>query len=146
MGRPRREISWTALLAVTATLAFAPAAAADTLYTGETEKGVTVKLMVGDPGNATSFTIARSKIHCGQGTLNTRRLVFGPFDVSDPGTFEDLSRDVTRHGGFKFKSKTQLHGSESGGRWSGGYWRKTKVFRHARKVDTCLIDVTWTAG
>lgn len=138
---------WTvALAAVVASFGFAAVAVADTELSGSTAQGVGVKLVVADFGNATAFTVSSSDIECKHGTLSTGKITFGPFDTSDPGSFQDKSRDRSHRGALKFKSKTALTGVEDAGAWSGTYRRTTKVFKHRDKLDTCRVQTTWTAA
>jgi hypothetical protein len=148
MQRMSRLTWMIALAALVASLGFAAVALADTEKSGSTAEGVAVKLVVADPGNATSFTISSSNVNCKHGTLNTGKITYGPFDVSDPGSFHDKSNDNGRQGAIKFKSKTRLTGSVEGDgiTWSGTYARTTKVFKHGDKLDTCRQNTTWTAA
>ena len=143
-----RTLRWTvALTVVAASLGLAAIAVADTTKSGTTAEGVSVELVVGDAGNATSFEISSTDIECRHGTLTTGDITYGPFDVSDPGAFHDKSRDRSRSGKIRFKSVTRLEGStQDGANWSGTYKRTTKVFKHGDKLDTCRQNTTWTAS
>ena len=143
-------VRWTVALAtVAASLGFTAIAVAETQLSGSTAQGTDVKLVVGDFGNATSFSVSSAEVECKHGTLSTGKITFNRFDVSDPGAFRDKSRDQSRSGALKFKSKTSLTGDEgtaSPGTWAGTYRRKTKVFKNGDKLDTCRVQTTWTAS
>ena len=136
-----------ALAALTASLGFAAVALADTELHGSTTEGSPVTLTVGDAGNATAIEIGSSEVECKHGTLTTGDLSFGPFDISDPLSFHDKSKDNSKQGKIKFKSKTKLEGSsQDGTTWSGTMNRTTKVFKHKDKLDTCRLNTSWTAS
>jgi hypothetical protein len=144
------KVRWTvALGAALASLGTAAVALADTELSGTTAQGVDVKLTVGEFGNATSFTISSYEVECKHGTLNTGKIAFNRFDVSDPGAFRNKTRDQSRSGALKFKSKTSLTGLEDAvnpGNWAGTYKRRTKVFKRKDKLDTCRVQTTWNAS
>ena len=133
--------------ALTACLAFAAPAVADTILHGTTTpEDVPIKLVVGEFGNATSFQVGSFDVECRHGTLSTGKITFAPFDISDPGSFHDKSKDRSRHGALRFKSKSTVQGSQADdGSWSGELTRRTKVFKHREKIDTCGLATTWTA-
>lgn len=118
----------------------------DKVFRGETGDGVKVKLTVGEFGNPTSFKVSGSEIECEEGTLSTKKITFLRFDVSDPGEFHDNSRDTSKSGAFKFKSKTKLTGAEKNGTWTGTYNRTTTVIKDGSQVDLCRVDTTWSAS
>lgn len=136
--------------AVAAGLALAaPAAAQDTSLAGETDNGFSVKLTVGEFGNATAFRVGGGKIDCKRGgTLTTRAVTYDRLDRSDPGSFSNKSKGVARDGAIKLKSTVRIAGSAEEGfaSWSGSLKSTTKVIRDGKKIDTCKLKANWQAA
>jgi hypothetical protein len=146
MSRARAHIAIAA--AALALVAAAPASAQETSLSGETDNGFTVKLKVGEFGNATSFKVGGGEIACRRGgTLTNRAATYSPLDRSDPGTFSHKSKSSTRDGAITLTTKVRITGTATPDflSWSGRYKATTKVIRGGEKIDTCKLDATWDA-
>jgi hypothetical protein len=133
-------------LGITATATAAPG---DAVYKGATAEGVSVKLTVGGPGNATKFKVGKTKVQCDEGgRLTNQPGTYSGFDTSDPGAFKDKRTTESDSGRYHFRTKSSLSGTvaASGDAWSGKLKLSTKVFKNARRVDTCRLKTTWDAS
>lgn len=132
-----------------AAAAVAVAAPGDTVYTGETAEGVAVKLTVANPGNATKFKLAKSKVECDRGgTLSNEPGTYTGFDRSDPGSFKDKRSTESDSGNYHFKTRSALTGklAASGDAWGGTLRLTTKVYKKSDQIDTCKLKTTWGAS
>jgi hypothetical protein len=139
----------TAIVVVLGSAAIASAAPGDTTYTGSTDEGVSVKLTVANPGNATAFKIGKTQVECNRGgTLSNKKATYTDFDTSDPGSFADKREASSNGGGYHFETKSNLDGEIAADQasWSGSLKLATKVFRKGHKVDTCKLTTAWTAS
>lgn len=135
-------------LAASLTLA-ASATAQETTLSGQTDNGFSVKLSVGEAGNATAFKVGKGEIACKRGgTLTLRAGTFTPLDRSDPGSFSDKSKGSSRDGNIKLKTEVRIKGTAAADflSWSGTYKTTTKVLRGGDKIDTCKLTATWDAA
>ena len=127
----------------------AVAAPGDTVLTGESDSGATVKLTVGEFGNATKFKIGKTKVECEEGgTLSNQPGTYTNFDTSDPGVFFDKRTSKSSSGEFNFKTKSKLQGAlaEDNVSWNGTLRLVTKVFEGRRQIDTCTLKTAWAVA
>ena len=147
------KVRLAAMLAATAASGvFAVAAAGQeptSTRSGQTAKGVSLKLELGFFGNPTSFTVGKTKVDCKQGgKLTTRKTTYTDFVTSDPGAFNLKEKTKSESGQFTFKGVTRASGKstdEGLQNWSGALKVKTRVFRNGERIDVCRLSTTWEA-
>lgn len=121
------------------------ARAQETRLTGETTKGVAVKLTVGYFGNATAFRVAEHDVKCNHGRLSQRARTYKKFVFSDPGSFLIRSRKSKREGALRLKNRTRVRGAIAADNqtWSGIYKSITRVFEDGERIDSCRVRSVW---
>ena len=126
--------------------ALAPTAVAATVLRGETSEGVAVKLRLDPTGVPVLFAVGGTTVACKHADLHVGRLTFSPFADADQDSFVAKARDRAEDGAIKFKSTTKITGTADDEAWRGSYRRRTNVFKHGDKIDTCVLQDTWTAS